>query len=397
MPKHHVMDLFCGTGGFSWGFAHHPAEKFEVVFGLDLLPVATQTFRLNHPKATVVCGDIRRWEPQEVAREFGLRKGAVDVIVGGPPCQGFSSIRPHRSSEEDDHRNFLYRGFVDYVRYYSPEYFVMENVVGLATHGGGKTISDIVKAFGHVGYNVDWKIVNAANYGVPQRRERLVMIGARRPQGVVFPKPSHRAEGRTIGHRNRGKMLSTHADELGNRSLPKALTVVDGIGDLPPIKAGDEATSYDAPARNAYQAMMRQGSRSLTLHRATGHTKRMLRIIKHSGDNISHIPKGLVTSGFSSCYSRLDPDLPAVTLTVNFVHPASNKCIHPHQNRALTPREGARLQSFPDAFQFAGSRTQIVKQMGNAVPPLLGRVIAESLLRMDGKTVSTLEPYLAAP
>jgi len=108
----------------------------------------------------------------------------------------------------------------------------------------------------------------------------------------------------------------------------------------------------------------------------------MLEVIKHSGQSKAALPDGLVTSGFSSCYSRLEPDLPAVTLTVNFVHPSSNKCIHPYQHRALTPREGARLQSFPDDFQFVGPRSQIIKQIGNAVPPLMGRVIAESLARV---------------
>src|SRR5206468_2200293 len=128
---------------------------------------------------------------------------------------------------------------------------------------------------------------------------------------------------------------------------------------------------------------MRSGSAALTLHDSTRHSDKMMEIIRHSGANIHALPAGLVSSGFSSCYSRLDAREPSTTITVNFVHPASNRCIHPTQDRALTPREGARLQSFPDRFQFEGTRSQVVKQIGNAVPPLLGRIIANAILESD--------------
>ena len=151
--------------------------------------------------------------------------------------------------------------------------------------------------------------------------------------------------------------------------------------DLPPLKSGQSIRMYDDDVRMTdYERSMRGHETRLSLHEATQHSAKMLNIIKHAGHNIHALPAGLVRSGFSSCYSRLEPNLPAVTLTVNFVHPASNKCIHPHQDRALTPREGARLQGFPDAFEFVGNRAQVVKQIGNAVPPLLGRVIAEALI-----------------
>ena len=161
--------------------------------------------------------------------------------------------------------------------------------------------------------------------------------------------------------------------------LEPALTVKDAIGDLPRLESGEEAIHYEDPPTNLYQAARRKELDELTLHNATQHTKKMLKIIKYSGPNIYSIPSHLITSGFSSCYSRLDADSPSVTITVNFVHPASNRCIHPYSNRALTPREGARLQSFDDDFIFRGNRSQIVKQIGNAVPPLLGKVIADHL------------------
>jgi DNA (cytosine-5)-methyltransferase 1 len=158
---------------------------------------------------------------------------------------------------------------------------------------------------------------------------------------------------------------------------------MEAIGDLPPVAAGEEATRYAGPPRSPYQRRLRRGTRTLTLHRATRHGDRMLEIIRHAGANISALPPGLVKSGFSSCYSRLGANEPSTTLTVNFVHPASNRCIHPHQHRALTPREGARLQSFPDGFRFHGTTAQVVKQIGNAVPPLLGEHIARAIARAE--------------
>ncbi|MBL0127003.1 MAG: DNA cytosine methyltransferase [Flavobacteriales bacterium] len=153
---------------------------------------------------------------------------------------------------------------------------------------------------------------------------------------------------------------------------------MDALSDLPPINAGGTASHYLLRPQNDYQRYLRDGNPQLTLHDASVHSTKMLAIIRQSGYNIESV-RHLVSSGFSSSYSRLEPDRPSVTLTVNFVCPSSNKCIHPVQNRALTPREGARLQGFPDSFDFAGSKTQIVKQIGNAVPPILSRVVAEQI------------------
>lgn len=387
MASMKVMDLFCGTGGFSKGFENTGA--FRVVYGIDVLPVAVETFRLNHSRAIALEADIREVRLRSVSHRTGLARGEVDVIVGGPPCQGFSSIRPFRSAMEDDPRNSLFEEFAAYVNYFRPRVFVMENVVGLATHNQGTTIEQIQDCFDGLGYTSDWRIINAAHFGVPQKRERLVMIGAQHGTRAKFPSPTHAGEFKTIGVRNRARRLAppAHPEEPGlflfdEPKLPEALTTMEAIGDLPPVAAGETADQYDLPPQNDYQMARRRRSQRLKLHVATGHSERMLEIIRHSGSNISSVPQHLITSGFSSCYSRLDPDEPAVTLTVNFVHPASNKCIHPFQDRALTLREGARLQSFDDDFSFAGSRTQIAKQIGNAVPPLLGQAIAESVLDM---------------
>jgi DNA (cytosine-5)-methyltransferase 1 len=377
-----VIDLFCGTGGFSKGFENSRRGSFQVVFGIDLLPTSVETFKLNHKTALAVAGDIRKVRKAEIAESLAIKRGDVSVIVGGPPCQGFSSIRPFRSANDDDPRNTLFEEFASYVNFFRPKVFVLENVTGLATHKNGGTIVAMQDCFGDLGYDCDWRLLNAAHYGVPQKRERLIIIGVERGGTAEFPEPTHLFDGPTIGYKDRRKVMAATSDDLFSQgSLLPAITVMEAIGDLPPIASGEAAKAYDRSAQTPYQAARRKNAKQLSLHSSTAHGEKMLEIIKNSGKNIDCIPRHLITSGFSSCYSRLDADSPSATITVNFVHPASNRCIHPQQDRALTPREGARLQSFDDDFEFFGSRTQIVKQIGNAVPPLLGQAIADQIAR----------------
>lgn len=379
-----IFDLFCGTGGFSHGIESARRDAFETKLGVDILAPSLDTFAANHPGAVPIRRDLRRLSCKEVAERTGLGRGEVDVIVGGPPCQGFSSIRPFRSSNNDDPRNTLFEQFANFVNYFRPKVLVMENVVGLATHQNGEALARIVECFEQLGYGCDWRILNAAHFGVPQRRERLILIGTRDGARTIFPRPTHESRGATIGFRERSRMLATDDLPLFRSAEPLAqpVTVLDAIDDLPPIASGEVATSYTRKPRTAYQADRRVGASVLTMHDSTKHTAKMLEIIRHSGPNISCIPRHLISSGFSSCYSRLDGAAPSVTITVNFVHPASNRCIHPKLDRALTPREGARLQSFDDTFVFSGTRSQIVKQIGNAVPPLLGRAVGNAILEM---------------
>lgn len=382
MPKStKIVDLFCGTGGFSRGFENATGGDYQVVLGVDIRRDSLSTFKANHGGAQALCQDIRTVDWQSTRAQLDIKPGELGVVIGGPPCQGFSSIRPHRSSNMDDPRNGLFVAFIDCVKEFRPRTFVMENVVGLATHNGGRDIDAIESAFGRIGYDCDWKILNAAHFGVPQRRERLIVLGTERRGSIRWPEPTNVSDHPTIGYRDRSRMLRPECQGLftNGHSLRPAVSVMDAIGDLPAVKPGAEATNYDRPAANAYQRDRRKRCERLTWHDATAHREQMMEIIRHSGPNISCIPKHLVTSGFSSCYSRLAPDEPSVTITVNFVHPASNRCIHPTADRALTPREGARLQSFDDDFRFVGSRTQVVKQIGNAVPPLLGTVLANAI------------------
>ena len=375
-----LIDLFCGTGGFSKGFEQAGNARYETLLGVDILPVSVRTFSLNHTDALAISGDIRRLRCDDLQERLKLKRGELDLIIGGPPCQGFSSIRPFRSSAEDDPRNSLFEQFSNFVNFFRPRALVIENVVGLATHNDGAALAQMQECFASLGYDCDWRILNAANFGVPQRRERLIFIGVQKGGKMVFPQPTYESNGSTIGHRDRSRMLVPEEDLFAPKlNLKPAVTVLDAIDDLPPIRSGESSDQYEHTPRNDYQRQRRNGSKKLALHYSTAHTPRMLEIIRHSGKNISAIPSHLISSGFSSCYSRLDGDVPSVTITVNFVHPASNRCIHPKCDRALTPREGARLQSFDDEFQFAGNRSQVVKQIGNAVPPLLGKAIGEAL------------------
>jgi DNA (cytosine-5)-methyltransferase 1 len=368
-----IIDLFCGTGGFSHGFASFD-PRFRLLGAIDAEADPAATTQANHPDCQVVRNDIRLVRPSDMKSLIQGQK--VDVIIGGPPCQGFSSLRPFRSSDDEDPRNNLFEQFALYVNYFKPRVFVMENVLGLLTYENGATLDAIQQCFARMGYRTDWRILNAACFGVPQKRERFIMIGRRGNRPIAFPKPTHRFDGRGIGYKDKSRML------VGNGDLPSAVTTIEAIGDLPSVRAGEEKTRYTRRPTCEYQMERRVRAEKLTLHLATNHNPQLLEVIKHSGDSISTLPKGLVSSGFSSCYSRLDPNLPANTITVKFTSPASSKCIHPFQDRAITPREAARIQSFDDDYVFCGSKTSVAYQIGNAVPPLLGKAIAKPVLEM---------------
>lgn len=370
-----VVDLFCGTGAITYGL-EAASKDFVTIGGIDLDSAACKTASLNHGNAKFVCGSILDIGPDE----FGAKIGAtdeIDVIVGGPPCQGFSSLRPGRASRLEDPRNNLYEQFARYVEFYAPRVFMMENVVGMINQGGGALLIEILNRFRSLGYNVDWRILNAANYGVPQKRERFILIGCRSAKRIQFPVPTHRFKGRVIGTR-----IKEHYIQNELTGAP-AITVDEAISDLPEIGSGQFAEKYTDEPTTSYQRWARLRAKSdLSMHIAANHNKKMLDIIRVAGTSKNHLPGDKQLSGFSSCYSRLSGDEPATTVTVKFTSPASSRCIHPWQDRAITPREAARLQGYDDSFIFAGTKSQIASQIGNAVPPLLGMALAPSILEL---------------
>lgn len=375
-----VLDLFCGAGGLTFGL--ELSGHFKTVAGLDLLPDRVATLRANHPHAIGLVGDIRTFSIDDLSHVLD----GIDAVVGGPPCQGFSSIRPFRTLTVGDKRNTLIEQFLMWVSAVKPRWFLFENVVGVLTHHQGKLLRSLLDGFDACGYSVSWRVVNASLYGVPQNRERLIIVGNRTGAQFQWPMPLYRNDYKSMAG-SRREVIRT--PPLFSQDLPEALTLDEAIGDLPEIAAGESANLYALAPQNEFQRWARRGAAKLLMHEATRHSSHMLDVIAHAGANISCIPAGMVKSGYSSSYSRLDPNKPSTTLTVNFVHPASNRCIHPYQHRALTPREGARIQSFPDGFRFCGTRAQIVKQIGNAVPPLLARVLGESIALADSKTTAS--------
>lgn len=373
-----MLDLFCGTGALSYGIETH-SSRLLTVGGIDADLSASRTAALNHPNAKIHCEKIEAVSPEQMLTLTGVSD--IDVIVGGPPCQGFSSLRPSRGAGLDDPRNSLYKQFLKYVNVLRPRIFLMENVVGILSAGDKSLVAEMTTAFDKLGYIVDWRILNAANFGIPQKRERFFLVGMRKnlsgKTSPKFPTPQHWFSGRVIGTRFKEKHVTNRSEGL------PPVTVRDAISDLPSLKSGEAKTSYRRAPLTIYQSARRRGAPSrLGLHEAASHNAKMLEVIKHAGANIHALPAGLVDSGYSSCYSRLAFDEPSTTITVKFTSPASSKCIHPVDDRAITPREAARIQSFDDAFVFAGTKTDIASQIGNAVPPLFGEAFAPVLEQM---------------
>lgn len=371
MKGFNIVDLFCGTGAISYGLRSGDA-RFNVVGGLDIDSSACATASANHSDGTFLCGSIADISPMEFSNRAHVSR--VDMIVGGPPCQGFSSLRPNRQSNIKDPRNRLYKGFVDYVRFFEPTVFLMENVIGLINHADGRLLQEILKAFAAIGYATDWRVLNAANYGVPQKRERILIVGVKKGRVAKpildFPAPTHSFDGRVIGTRWKSNYI------VNPKKGSPAITVDMAISDLPRLRSGETKRAYSGPPKTEYQEQRRSNCVDLTLHEAANHSEKMLAVMRLAGSSKQALPKGLVSSGFSSCYSRMSRSEPAPTITVKFTSPASSKCIHPTQDRAITPREAARIQSFDDSFIFCGSKTDIACQIGNAVPPLMGKVMA---------------------
>lgn len=347
-----VLDVFAGVGGLSWGFAQ---AGFEVVGGIDVWGKALKVFKKVHPEARVIEADVTTLSSNDLIREFKN----VDVVVGGPPCQAFSTIGKRAL---DDPRAKLVKEFIKVVKIFKPQVFVFENVKGFVSFAKGKLLKELLDKFEELGYYVDYGLLNAADFGAPQNRERFIVVGS-------LSKPIKLPRGNFV-----------------KREFP--WTFREATSDLPPVKAGERVTNYLTLPQNELQMFYRLKSKKLTLHEAPKYSEKLLNMIKFIPEGMSaHDPEVFEkippeyrpTSGYKNTYKRIRWDEPAPTITRNFSVPSSTNCIHPKQDRALTPREAARIQTFPDDYPFDGTRSDIRLMIGNAVPLFLSFGLAVSL------------------
>lgn len=390
--KYTFVDLFAGAGGFGLGF--QMSGRFSPLCSVEKDLWAIETLRANN-QHTIIHADITKISTKvSIKRQF---VEAPDIIIGGPPCQGFSIAG---KGDPSDPRNALFHYFVKWVKALLPKVFVMENVTGLLMrkNAEGKKVIDIIKeAFTAAGYTCQVWMLNAADYGVPQMRQRIFIVGNRMGKEVPLPKPT--------------------CSMNGEQNLPPYITVWEALSDLPQIAAreGREYLEYDTDATNDYQRLCRIGSNGVHNHVAMQHTKRLVTRFQKilDGDSISSLPDELKVrkrngngelsdSLYSSNYRHLNPNAVSFTIPASFY----STFIHPFIPRNITAREAARLQSFPDNYIFKGKRTQIsskllkklgkenenhlsqYNQIGNAVPPLLAKNIAESIANyLDGMEV----------
>ena len=398
MTKLTFIDLFGAPGGMSLGFKF---AGLKPVGALDIYEQGIDTFRKNFPgvpKKNVVLGDAgTRGMVKKFKTITGLRRGDVDLIIGGPPCQGFSTIgrikiaslvkngqREGRSSDArfiDDKRNFLYKAFIKFVKFYQPLAVVMENVQGMSSYRGGLVVKQIKNDFRNAGFkNVDSQVIDAADYGVPQHRKRIFFIATRDGHKLSWPLQTHFAK-------------SQFDRSLIDPNAKEHVTVWDALGDLPRVikpskgkKIMDIPISYDRKPGCEYQKWLRKGTNKLHNHITRWHRKKDHIVFSHMKPGqrwleLSSKDRRLIgysDDSFEDKWKRLPMNQPSWTV-VSHIQKDGYMYIHPKQNRTISVREAARLQSFPDYFVFAGSRSSQFKQIGNAVPPLLAMAVAKKV------------------
>lgn len=353
-----VLDLFAGAGGLSIGFMK---AGYDVTEAVEFDRSIASTYKKNHPNVNVLVKDIK-----EIDQGNYYKNGDFDIIIGGPPCQGFSMAGSRiRKDFMDDPRNYLFKHYFNVVKKVKPKIFLMENVKGIKTMQNGKIFKEILNIFSDstmldgAPYTLHCKIVNAKEFGVPQKRERMIIIGTLNEVNFT--------DDWNLTKKEIKKECPTYFDEV---------TVRDAIGNLPETTKDGEIKN-PIPATE-YQKYLSSESCFLENHTKTNHSKlavdRMSKI--KNGENYT-VLKEKINSVHSGSYGRLCWDQQAPTITTRFDTPAGGRFIHPDKNRTLSPREAARIQSFPDDFAFYGTKTSICKQIGNAVPPKVSYFLAK--------------------
>lgn len=353
MPKYKIMDLFAGVGGLSYGFSKLP--EFEIVAANEIEKDIAVAYTLNHPGVTMITCDINDLT-EDILGET-LKGQQIDIIVGGPPCQSYSTLGKRRM---DDRANLFmqYKRILSIIR---PKAFVFENVVGILSMDKGKLFKNIQAQFAELGYELKYQVLDAVDFGVPQHRERVILVGYLGKNPFEFPLPTH------------------------GEGLRPYVTLRDAIGDLPVLQSGESKFEYQSDITNDFLRFVRASGCNLTEHTAPKNGEHLIRVMQalKDGQCKDDLPEDIrPKSGYGNTYAKLWWDRPSTTITRNFACPSSSRCIHPRDSRAMSIREGARLQSFPDDYQFYGSDGMKRLEIGNAVPPLLSMAIAQKVLIM---------------
>ena len=405
MSKFRIVDLFSGAGGLTFGFYYNlvngefvKRDNVEFVFSNEYAPQAVKAFKKNQGQdIPVIEGDICDITDDIIEQYVDGKE--VDVIIGGPPCQSFSTV----GQRQYDDRAKLSHQYLRILEKIKPKAFLFENVKGILSmseifykldadgkmmyqdvkrhrgsveftrkepiidHYGDLVMKKLTEEFNRIGYKTVFKTMLASDFGVPQSRERVFIIGIRNDLDIKWEYPK------------------------GNGPL---YSIYQAISDLPPVGEGQEACEYTMEPQNEYQQLMRKGSDKITEHYCGIYGDKIRTVIQNveegegKNDFNRKVKEGLVdekyylTSGYGNTYGRLERDKPSTTITNNLATPSALRCIHYEQDRALTPREGARIQSFPDWYCFEGTRTDVARQVGNAVPPLMAIAFANKMINL---------------
>lgn len=362
-----AIDLFAGCGGLSLGFMK---AGYTISKAVEFDESIANTYKMNHPGVEVIVDDIRNIDTTEV-----FRKGDAEIIIGGPPCQGFSMAGARiRQGFIDDPRNYLFKHYYNVVKAVKPKFFVMENVKGMLTMQGGKIFKEIVNTFTSSElmdgqpYFLHYKVVMAVDFGIPQKRERLIIIGSLY-SNIDFEK---------IWEETRSGIEKQYPDFFSS------VTVEDAIGNL--LETSSDGKISNPVPVTSYQAYLSSSAKKISNHKKSNHSKMAIERMKQiqGGQNYTALNEK-IKSVHSGSYGRLCWNEQAPTITTRFDTPAGGKFIHPVENRTLTPREAARIQSFPDDFEFYGSNREISRQIGNAVPPKMSYFLAELIKRIESE------------
>lgn len=349
-----VVDLFSGCGGLSWGLK---TIGFNQLAAIDNWGVALKTFKHNHPDSLAINDDILNISPELLLESIGKNRGEVDLVAGGPPCQGFSKNVPASYRYLEDERNQLFREYMRFVEAILPKAVMMENVAELYNAYGGTVRNEIVNWLHRLGYATDVRVVTASEYGVPQKRRRFILLASRTGYVPFIP-----------------------------AAVADPVSAWEAISDLPQLENGEKfpAEINPNPPMNEYQLWARSSTNIVYNHESAPLRSKQLDRYKSlkAGQGIKDLPDHLrPKSGYSGAYGRLDFSNPAPTITRWVFHPGSGRYGHPREYRIITMREAARIQGFPDDFEFLGTKNDIAGQIGNAVPPRLVFELGHEILR----------------